>query len=75
MVNTTSAAPATSAGVSAQLAPRSSSGSARFRVREETEARNPLANRCPHMEVPITPVPIQPIRVVSGENGLVEITP
>ena len=45
----------------AQAAPLASSGSARARVRELTVARWPASIRCPHIELPITPVPIQPM--------------
>ena len=65
MVKITSAAAATARGVSAQTAPRASSGSARVRVRVKTVARWPAAIRWPHIEAPMMPVPIQPMRGAS----------
>ena len=60
MVKTMSDRAATSPGVSAHAAPRSSSASARDRVRENTVTGYPASSRCPHIDEPITPLPIQP---------------
>ena len=66
MVKVTSAAAATARGLSAQRAPAAKSGSAFDLVRLNTVAASPARIRCPHMLAPITPVPIQPMRVVWG---------
>ena len=55
-------------------APAASSGSALLRVRLHTVAAKPRAEQCPHMLDPITPVPIQPIRVTPGTMVCVVIT-
>ena len=39
------------------------------RVRLKTVAWYPAAIRCPHIDEPMTPVPIQPIRVFPGANS------
>ena len=66
MVKVTAAAAATAWGLSAQRAPAATSGSALARVRLNTVATNPACSSRPHMLAPITPVPIQPRRVLSG---------
>lgn len=63
IVKITSETAATAHGVSAQKAPRASRGSARARVRVKMVARWPAAMRWPHIEAPMIPVPIQPMRV------------
>ena len=65
MVKTTSLASATARGESAQAAPRPRSGSALARVRVCNVTAKPLARMWPHIEAPMTPVPIQPIRINS----------
>jgi hypothetical protein len=67
MLNTTSEDPATAPGESAHVAPFTRRGRAFSFVREYTVMRYPLARRCPHIDSPITPVPIHPTRVVSGD--------
>ena len=66
MVKITSDASATALGLSAHAAPAASSGSAFDRVRLNTVAAKPARSKWPHMLVPITPVPIQPMRVLPG---------
>lgn len=66
IVNTTSLTRAKAAGVSAHVAPRHRSDSALLRVRVKTVSPKPASSRCPAMEWPITPVPIQPRRVRPG---------
>ena len=67
MVKTTSEASATARGLSAQAAPKDKSFSALALVRLNTVAAKPARIKCPHMLAPITPVPIQPMRVLPGE--------
>ena len=69
IVKTTSDAWATARGESASLAPFSTSGLALSAVRLKTVALYPAAIRWPHIDRPITPVPIQPIRVFAGVNS------
>src|SRR4051794_6328772 len=52
----------TAFGVSAQRAPCDTRPSALAFVRVLTWAGYPLLRRCPHMDAPMTPVPIQPTR-------------
>ena len=66
MAKVTSDAAATAAGVSAQVAPAASSAPAFLRVLVWTVIGYPADCRCPHIDVPITPVPIHPTDVVSG---------
>ena len=68
IVNTTSEAAATALGESAQAAPFATRGSAFHRVRLKTVAEKPASIKWPHMLAPITPVPIQPIRVLPGST-------
>ncbi len=75
MVNTTSEAAATVRGLSAQAAPWANSGSALLRVRLVTVIANPASMRCPHMLLPITPVPIQPSFVLAGETSITSAVP
>ncbi len=65
-MNTTSDAAATDRGESASFAPLSISALAFSGVRLNTVAGYPAAIRWPHIDEPITPVPIQPIRVFPG---------
>jgi hypothetical protein len=44
-------------------------------VREYTVMWYPLARRCPHIDSPITPVPIHPTRVVSGDMFFIFAAP
>src|SRR5688500_5410627 len=67
----TSAAAATARGESAQVAPAASRGSALSRVRLYTVVGYPAAIRCPHIDWPMTPVPIQPTR---GRAAAVALT-
>src|SRR5581483_7260535 len=75
MVKTTSEAAATARGESAHAAPRATSGSAFARVRLKTVAAKPLAIRWPHIEAPITPVPIHPRRVRPGSMIMKRVLP
>ncbi len=61
MVKTTSASAATEAGLLHQAAPASSSWAAFSRVRLKTNSSWPACCICPAIDLPITPVPIQPI--------------
>src|SRR5262245_34366422 len=67
MENTASDAAATPAGESPHAAPRSSRGSARSRLLVYTVTEYPASSTWPHIELPMTPVPIQPTRSASGE--------
>src|SRR5262245_48150219 len=66
MAKTTSEASARALGEEAHLAPFASRGSAFSLRRLKTVAANPAVIRCPTMLDPMTPVPIQPIRVLPG---------
>lgn len=69
MEKTTSDWEASSRGELARFAPRSSKGWALERVRLKTVRLNPALIRWEHIERPMTPVPIQPRRVVDGVIG------
>ena len=66
MLKTTSLRSATARGLSAHAAPFSSTDSAVERVRVKTVASNPWSMTCAHMLRPMTPSPIQPMRVLPG---------
>ena len=66
MLKTTSLCSATARGLSAQTAPSSSTDAAVARVLVKTVAENPWSIRCAHMLRPMTPSPIQPMRVLPG---------
>src|SRR4051794_19114904 len=66
MLKTTSDASATARGFGAYVAPRSISGWALLRDRLKIVTRYPAERTWPHIDAPITPVPIQPIRVAPG---------
>ena len=66
MENTTSDCSATAFGLSAHCAFFARSDSAFDFVRLVTVMANPRSIKCPHMLRPITPVPIQPRRVLPG---------
>src|SRR5512143_660170 len=63
----TSEAAATALEESAHFAPFSKRGRAFSFVRENTVTRYPFARRWPHIDSPITPVPIHPTVVASGD--------
>src|SRR5512141_690257 len=67
IVNVTSQDSATAFGESAHFAPFSRRGRAFSFVRENTLTPYPFARRWPHIDSPITPVPIHPTRVDSGD--------
>jgi hypothetical protein len=71
MLNTTSEDPATAPGESAHFAPLATSGRAFSFEREYTVTPYPFARMCPHIDNPITPVPIHPMRVVSGDMSFI----
>src|SRR5436190_15679501 len=66
MANTTSEFSATALGEAAHLAPFARTDSAFSLRRLKTVAVKPADSRCPTMLDPITPVPIQPMRVLPG---------
>ncbi len=66
IVNTTSEASATALGEPAHFAPFARSDSAFSLRRLKIVAAKPADIRCPTMLDPITPVPIQPMRVLPG---------
>lgn len=69
MRKTTSEAAATSAGEEADTAERERRGMVLEWVRLKTVRSNPAVSMCWAMGRPITPVPINPTRVVDGEMG------
>ena len=60
MVKMTSLPAAASRGVAAHTAPFARRSAAFSRVRVCTRTAHPAASRCPHIERPMTPIPIQP---------------
>lgn len=69
MEKTTSDWEARELGESARFAPMSRRVWALEIVRLKTVTEYPALIRCPHIDRPMTPVPIQPIRVVDGLIG------
>lgn len=73
MEKTTSDWEASEFGESARFAPMSTRVWALEIVRLKTVTEYPALIRCPHIDRPMTPVPIQPIRVLDGFIGSVEV--
>lgn len=69
MEKTTSDWEAREFGEAARLAPMARRGWALEIVRLKTVTEYPALIRCPHIDRPMTPVPIQPIRVLEGLIG------
>ena len=63
---TTSDASATARGDLPAFAPRSSKGRSFADERLKAVTPNPAARTCPHIDEPMTPVPIHPTRVLPG---------